>query len=439
MSDSAPERHWMELFAAESATRTGEPGWLEAARKAAIARFAELGFPARRSEEWKYTNPAPIAKVAWRAARRAPVGRDALDAAGFAFGGDAVLVFVNGWFAPELSSRAGADPAIAVASFGEILAREPAALEAQLGRDSVFGDRAFAALARAFAPDGAWVHVPRDHAAARPIWIVFVSAPEAGPTAAHPRLAVVAESGSRAVVHELHLGADGGTRLSNALAEIHAGANAQLRHVKVQLEPNGATHLAHVAVHAARDANVRSTLVSLGAGTARHDVVAVLEGPGAECALDGLYVGGDGQHVDNHTTVDHRAPHGTSRELFKGILAGKSRGIFSGKVVVRPEAQKTDAQQKNENLLLSRGAEVDSKPQLEIEADDVKCSHGSTIGQLDEDAVFYLRSRGLGADDAAALLTRGFAAQVLQPIEDAAFRERIESIVLAKLFGGRPS
>ena len=432
MSDAAPERHWTELFAATAAERAGEPGWLEASRKAAIARFAELGFPTRRLEAWKYTNAAPIAKIEWQPAARAEIAHEAL--ADLAIGGDPALVFVNGRFAAELSSPASADPSVVLAPFGRMLATEPAALEPLLANDPIFGDRAFAALARAFATDGAYVRIPRDHVAARPIWLVFVSVPGAAPAASHPRFAVVAETGSRAAIHEVHVGLGAGEQLVNALGEIHAGANAELRHVKLLVGGAGTTHLSHFALHVARDARARSTLVSIGARVARHDVVGTLDGPGAECALDGLYVGGDGQHVDNHTTIDHRQPHGTSRELWKGILDGKSRGIFSGKVIVRPGAQKSDAQQKNENLLLSRDAEADSKPQLEIEADDVKCSHGSTIGQLDEDAVFYLRSRGLGEKEAAALLTRGFAAQVLEPIEDAPFRERIEARVLAKLF-----
>ena len=431
--NATPERHWSALFAATAAERAGEPGWLEAARKAALARFLELGFPTRRLEEWRYTNPAPIAKVAWRAAIATPVGDAPLDAAGVP-DGDPALVFVNGRFVRELS-RATADPAIVAASFGELLASEPAALEAALGRDAVLRDRAFAALARAMASDGAYVRIPRDHVAARPIWLVFASAPGAEPAATHPRVAVVAESGSQAVVHELHLGRGAGATFTNALGEIEVGANAQLQHVTLQAEGPGASHLASVAVRVARDARVRSTLVSLGAAVARHDVVGVLDGPGAECELDGLYVAGDGQHVDNLTTIDHREPHGTSRELWKGVLAGRSRGIFSGKVIVRPDAQKSDSRQKNDTLLLSRQAEADSKPQLEIEADDVRCSHGSTIGQLDPDALFYLRSRGLAEPDASALLTRGFAAQVLEPIEDAPFRERIESLVVAKLFG----
>jgi Fe-S cluster assembly protein SufD len=434
MSFADPERHWSESFGAGAAARAGEPAWLEAARKTAIARFVELGFPTRRHEEWKYTNPAPIAKVAWKPAATASVPRAALDALGLPLAEGPHLVFVNGRLAAELSSVAGLDPALTLASYGQMLASEPAALETHLARAEPFDDRAFAALARAFASDGAFVRIPRDHSALRPIWLVFLSAPGAEPSASHPRFTVVAEESSRATIYEVHATIGAGAHLCNLLTEIRAGENAQVDHVKLQLEGDGAIHLGHGNFHIGRNARVSSTLVSLGASTARHDIVALLDGPGAECAIDGLYVATDGQHVDCRTTVDHRQPHGSSRELFKGVLSGKSRGIFNGRVIVRQGAQKTDAQQKNENLLLGLGSEIDSQPQLEIEADDVKCSHGSTIGQLDEDAVFYLRSRGIGEAEAAAMLTRGFAAQITERVASAAFRERIESLVLARLF-----
>lgn len=436
MSDASPERHWTELFAATAAARAGEPGWLEASRKSAIARFAELGFPTRRDEEWKYTNPAPIAKVAWRPAAPAAITRAQLCAAGLPPAGGPRLVFVNGRFAAALSDLEPAEPGVTIASFERILASDAAALEPFGGREEIEDGRAFAQLARAFAADGAFVRVSRDHAVAAPVELVFVSAPEAAPAAAHPRFAVVLEPGSRATLHEIHVTVGAGAHLTNALGELHVGANAQLHHVKLLLEGAEVTHLAHLAARAARDARLRSTLVSLGAGVARHDVVAALDAEGAECDLDGLYVATGGQHVDNRTTVDHRKPHGTSRELYKGVLSGRSRGFFSGKVIVRPDAQKTDAQQKNDNLLLSADAEVSSKPQLEIEADDVKCSHGTTIGQLEEDAVFYLRSRGIGVRDAEALLTRAFAAQILEPIASEALRAHVEALVTARLFPG---
>ena len=279
------------------------------------------------------------------------------------------------------------------------------------------------------------MRIPRDHETTRPIWLVFLSVPAAQPAASHIRFTVVAERSSHATICEVHATIGDGAALTNALTEIRAGENAQVDHVKLQNEGGGAIHLAQAAFRAERSARVSTTLVSLGAATSRHDVVALLDGPGAECAIDALTVATDGQHVDCRTTVDHRQPHGSSRELVKTLLAGRSRGIFNGKVIVRKDAQKTDAQQKNENLLLGAGAEVDSKPQLEIEADDVKCSHGSTIGQLEEDAVFYLRSRGIGEADAAALLTRGFAAQITERIASEALRTRVESLVLARLFG----
>jgi Fe-S cluster assembly protein SufD len=435
MSDVTPERHWSETFGAAAADRAGEPAWLEAARKAAIARFALLGFPARGHEEWKYTNAAAIAKVAWAPAAAATVSRAALDALALPLGEDPHLVFVNGRLAAELSSVAGLDPEATLASYGQMLGREPAAIETHLARTEPFDDRAFAALASAFATDGAFVRIPRDHDGARPFWLVFLSVPGAAPSASHPRFTVIADASSRATIYEVHATVGGGAHLSNALTEIRAAANAQVDHVKLQIDGDAAIHLGHAAFHVDRDARISSTLVSLGARTARHDIVALLDGSGAECVLDGLYVAGDGQHVDCRTTVDHRQPHGSSRELFKGVLSGKSRGIFNGRVVVRKDAQKTDAQQKNENLLLGVGAEVDSQPQLEIEADDVKCSHGSTIGQLDEDAVFYLRSRGIGEAEAIALLTRGFAAQITERVASAAFRDRIEALVLTRLFG----
>jgi Fe-S cluster assembly protein SufD len=439
VSDAAPERHWSEAFGATAASRSGEPAWLEASRKAALARFVELGFPTRRDEEWKYTNPAAIAKVAWQPAEPGRASRASLDALGLPLDGDPHLVFVNGRFAAELSSLADAEPQVTIASWAQLLATDPAVVQEHLDRDDALGDRAFAALARAFAPDGAFVRIPRDHVAARPIWLVFLTEPGAQPSASHPRFTVVAEPSSRATICEVHATAGGGAALANALGEIRVAENAQIEHVKLQLDGDDAIHLGQSAFHVARDARVATTLVTLGAATARHDVVARLDGPGAECTLDGLYVTRDGQHVDCRTTVDHRAPHGASREHYKGVLSGKSRGVFNGKVIVRPDAQRTDAQQKNDNLLLGEGPEVDSKPQLEIEADDVKCSHGSTIGQLDEDALFYLRSRGIGAIDAAALLTRGFVAQITERVPAGAFRDRVESLVLTRLFGGAQS
>jgi len=435
MTAQSLERHWMESFAALEAARTDEPAWLGASRKAAIARFAELGFPSRRHEEWKYTNPARIAKVPWLPADEAAPTRSQLASFGLPLAEGPHLVFANGRFAPELSSLEGLDPSVTAASFRSLLASAPERLEPHLAHLGPFEDRAFAALAGAFATDGAFVSVPRGIALTRPIYVVFVSLPGALPTAVHPRLLLVAEPSSRATLVEAHVGLGSGALLENSLAEVVVGENAGVEHVALQLEGAEATHIAHSHARIDRDGRFQSHLVSLGAALARHDVAGTLAAPGASCTLNGLYVATDGQHVDIRTTVDHRAPHGASRELYKGVLAGRSHGIFNGKVLVRREAQKTDAQQKNDNLLLSAEAEVDSKPQLEIEADDVRCSHGSTIGQLDAEALFYLRARGLDPHDARGLLTRAFAAQITDALPIAVLRERVEAEVLARVAG----
>jgi Fe-S cluster assembly protein SufD len=429
----APERRLAEAFASLEAERAGEPAWLAAARKAAIARFAELGFPNRRHEEWKYTNPAPIAQAPWRIAGPGILAPGALAGLGLPLAERPHLVFVNGRFAPSLSRLAGLPPRVVATNAGGLHGSPPARLAELQALPEPLGDRAFAALAVAFAPDTAFVGVPEATDVSTPLYVVFVSAPSADGDALHPRLLVTTERGSRLALVEVHAGAGELRHLTNALAEVVVGENAQVDHVRLQIEEAGSTHLAHLHARIGRDARYTSRVISLGAGLSRIDAVGTLADVGAECVLDGLYLATDGQHVDCRTTVDHRRPHGTSRELYKGVLAGRARGIFSGKVVVRKEAQKTDAQQRNENLLLSGHAEVDSKPQLEIEANDVKCSHGSSIGQLEEDALFYLRARGLDRTAARDLLVRAFAGQIIAGLADPPLRARVEADVLARL------
>jgi Fe-S cluster assembly protein SufD len=433
MGDLSAERHWAESFAAAAAERAGEPAWLEAARKAAIARFAELGVPTRRHEEWRYTSAERIARVAWRPAAAAALDASALAALELALEDRPRLVFVNGRFAPGLSQLEGLPAGLVASSARALWARESAWLEPLLALSAPLAERAFAALAAAMAPDAAVVRIGRDVALERPLAVVFLNAPGEAAAVA-PRLCVAADDGARLSLIEVHAGPAGGEpQLHTALTEVVVGANAAVDHVRLQLAGAGATHLAHLHARVARDARYASRTVALGAAVSRLELVATLEGEGAEATLDGLYVTAGGQHSDSRTTVDHAQPHGTSRELYKGVLAGRSRGVFSGKVLVRKEAQKTSAEQRNQNLLLSREAEADSKPQLEIEADDVRCSHGSTIGQLEEDALFYLRARGLDAAAARALLVRGFVGEVLEGVPDEALRGRLLTRVLAKL------
>ncbi|MCL4686616.1 Fe-S cluster assembly protein SufD [Myxococcota bacterium] len=432
MSTFSPERHWAEAFAAAADVRAGEPPWLEATRKGALARFAELGVPARKHEEWKYTRAERIANHPWQPAAAASIGAEALDELELPVAAAPRLVFVNGRLAPDLSRLDGLPPGVVATNAGALLPRDGAWLEPRLDVPVPFTDRAFAALAVAMAPDAAVVRIPRDVSVEATLWVLFVSAPGED-VAASPRLIVEAEPGAGLRLVELHASLGASRQLHNALTEIVAGAAASVEHLRLQLEGAGTTHVAHVHARVARDARYASRTIALGAELSRLDLVVTLAEEGAEATLDGLYVAAQTQHHESRTCVDHQRPHGTSRELYKGVLAGRARGVFSGKVLVRKDAQKSSAEQKNENLLLSRDAEVDSKPQLEIEADDVRCTHGSTIGQLDEDALFYLRARGLDAPAARALLVRGFLGEILAGVEDEALRESLEARALATL------
>jgi Fe-S cluster assembly protein SufD len=430
---SPPVQRWTGHFARSESARAGEPAWLAAARKAAIARFAELGFPDRRDEAWKYTNAARIADVPYEPAPPAPVGPEALAALRLPLAEGPHLVFANGRLVPELSAGAP-DPGVTTAGLKQVLASDPDRLEPELARLSL-EDRSFAVLTAALWADGALVRVPRHTALRDPLFLVFLTTGGPGPMAVHPRTVVVAEPGSRATVVEVHASLDDGASLLVPLTEIRVGENAALDHVVLGRAGAGATQLASCAVRVERSGRFASTWITAGGRLVRNDLVVELAGEGAEATLDGLYVTGDGEHVDSQTTVDHQLPHGSSRELYKGVLGGRSRAVFNGRIWVRPDAQKTDARQRNENLLMSADAEVDSKPQLEIQADDVRCSHGSTIGQLEKDALFYLRTRGIDERAARALLTLGFASQITAGIASAALRRRVEELVIERLFG----
>jgi Fe-S cluster assembly protein SufD len=291
----------------------------------------------------------------------------------------------------------------------------------------------FAAWNTAFFQDGAFLQLAAGAVVADPIHLVFLSEEAEEPSVSHPRILIVAEKGSQAVIVETYLGA--GRYLTNAVTEIVAGDGAVIDHYKVQDESPSGFHVQGVQVFQKRSSNYTSHNLALGAQLARTDLNVLLAEPGGECTLNGLFVGNGTQHLDNHTVIDHASPHCTSRELYKGILDGKSRGVFTGKIIVRPDAQKTDAVQTNRNLLLSREALVNSTPALEIRADDVKCRHGSTIGQIDPLALFYMRSRGISEEDARALLVYGFAADVTGRLKVAPIREGVERFLGLRLPG----
>jgi Fe-S cluster assembly protein SufD len=409
--------------------------WIEALRRAGAERFAELGFPTTRLEDWRYTDVGPIARTRWQpgAPRDGALSRREIEDLSFPVFACNLFVFVNGWFAADLSApRAGALTA-EVRSLRRVLAEDPDSLHGALGALADTKKNAFAALNTSELRDGAVVRIPRGADFAQPIHLVFVSEPGAAPTASHPRVLLVAEPESRASVIEDYVSFGAGAFFTNAVTEIAVGAGAELEHVRFQREAAGGGHVSGLWAEQERDSRLACFCVSFGAELVRNDVTVRLLGEGAECDLDGLFLGTGRRHVDNHTTLDHAVPRTASRELYKGVLAGRSKGVFHGRIVVRPDAQKTDARQESRNLLLSEGAEIDTKPQLEIHADDVRCSHGSTIGRLDEDALFYLRARGIDEADARALLTRAFASQVTDRLRFEPLRERIQEILRERL------
>jgi Fe-S cluster assembly protein SufD len=411
-----------------------DPEWLAGIRREGMERMRATGFPTVRDEQWKYTNVAPIVKVPFVEGRReTPWQRSR----GFSVpGGEGVqLFFINGRFAPDHSSRGRGVDGLEVASLAEVLATRPETAEPHLAR-IVRNGNAFASLNEAFLDDGAFVRIPRGTAVTEPIHLVFLSEPDFGPTVSHPRNLIVAERGSQAAVVETYVGTTEELYFTNAVTEIVLDDAANLDLYKLERESTNAYHVTTTEVRQGRDSRFASHSMTFGGALVRNDLNVRLEAEGAECTLNGLFVGSGTQHLDNHTLIDHAKPHGTSRELYKGIMDGKSRGIFHGKIIVRPDAQKTDAMQTNKNLLLSKEALVNSTPALEIFADDVKCRHGSTIGQLDAGALFYLRSRGIGEEQARDLLVYAFASDVASRIRIASLRALVEQHLGLRLPGG---
>jgi Fe-S cluster assembly protein SufD len=411
----------------------GESAALVRRREEAFSRFVTLGFPTLRDEEWRFTSVAPIASGSFALAPSTAADARSAPVMPFQFSDafSAELVFVNGTYVKALS-KVGALPAGSqVGSLAEYLAGRTDGIEAHLTRLASFDRRAFVALNTAFFSDGAYLHIPAHAVVEKPIHVAFISAGAATdrPLMSHPRLLAVLGDDSQTALVESYAGHEGVQYFTNPVTEIVLGNNAVLDHYRLQHESTDAYHVGAVFLRSARSATCSSHSVSLGGALVRNDVIAVLDGEGAECTLNGLYLA-DGQRlVDNHTTIDHAMPHCGSREVYKGILADRARGVFNGKIIVRPDAQKTDAKQTNRALLLSENAQVNSKPELEIFANDVKCTHGAAVGQLDEDAVFYLRSRGLGLAEARHMLIHAFLGDVLHRLPIASIRAGVEAVL----------
>jgi Fe-S cluster assembly protein SufD len=431
-----------ESFAG-AATAEG-PEWLEPIRRVAMERFARTGFPSSREEEWRFTPVTPIAQGIWQQAwAREPVPgagapgqvtRD--DLAPFIFGQAewSTLVFVNGDYAPELSSPGTLPEGVLVTSLGEALRNGGDLLQRHLTRYAAVEESPFTALNTAFLRDGGLIHVSAGVELPVPVNLVYVTTPDATGTVSHPRNLIVVERNARAALVESYVTLAPGSRYwTNPVTEIRTGPNSWVEHARIQRESEAAYHVATTQVEVHRDSHYRSFSMAMGAALARHNLNVRLADQYAEALLYGLYLTHGEQLVDTHTTLYHDHPNCHSWEVYKGILDGRSRAVFNGKVLVRPEAQKTDAKQTNRNLVLSDFAKVDTKPQLEIFADDVKCTHGATVGRLDEKALFYARSRGVPRAEAARLLTYAFAAEVIEEVALEPVRRELDRLVLERL------
>src|SRR5467141_3830628 len=413
-------------WAANGASRV--PAWLKDLREGGIARFGDLGFPNMKQEAWRFTSVAPIAEGSFELAKppaRVPTLEDIrpflLFEAGYR------LVFVDGFFQRSLSTPFFDD----VQSLAHVVTHRQDLVRQHLGTYAATLDRPFSALNTAFVSDGAFVHVPAKATLAEPIQLLFLAT--GAKVVTHPRNLVVLEREARAAIVETYASLGEGVYWTNAVTEISAGDGARVDFHRVQRESPRAYHVAATQTHQGRDSTVNLHTVAFGGALARHDIGTVLAGPGGTLILNGLYLLAAEQHADHHTTIDHAADHCESHEYFNGVLDGHSRGVFTGRIIVRPGAQKTDSKQTNNNLLLSTDAHADRSEERRVYADDVKCTHGSTVGPLDPRALFYLRSRGVGEHEARRLLTYGFAAEILGRMEVAPLRAQLDSIVRGRL------
>jgi Fe-S cluster assembly protein SufD len=429
----------VHAYAARTAPATADaPAWLEPIRRAAMEQFARTGFPSPRDEEWRFTPIAPIAQGTWRPAGGSGAAVSERDLAPFVFGHAdwTTLVFVNGVHSDSLSSAGRRPAGVRVTGLAEAIRADGALLERHLTRHAPIEGSPFTALNTAMLREGGVVQVGAGIDLAEPIHLLFVSTAEAAGTVAHPRNLIVIERGARASIVESYVTlAPGEPYWTNPVTEVAVAAGAWVEHTRIQRESERAYHVGLTHVDQQRDSHYRSFSLAMGAAMSRHNLHVRLNDENIETLMYGLYVTRGDQVADTHTAIYHDQPNCRSWEVYKGILDGRSRGVFNGKVLVKPEAQKTDAKQTNRNLLLSDLARVDTKPQLEIFADDVKCTHGATVGRLDDLARFYARSRGLPAAAADRLLTYAFAAEVVDEVALLPVRQELDRLVLERLGG----
>jgi len=433
------EHHYLAKLGPSGPQDGPQHPWLSALRQAGLDRFTRVGFPSSQDEEWRQTNLAPLAKIAFGPATRVPPAAAAHALTPYTFGKDAVaeLVFVNGFFAPELSRTADLPRGATLTNLGHALNTDGTRLAGQLGRHADIHKNPFVALNTGFLGDGAVLHLARNTVVERPIHLLFLTIPGTGPAVAHPRVLVCAEENAEASIVETYAGAttsapDAAPYFTNAVTEMICAAHARINHCKLQQESRNAYHIATMQVELGRGASFVSHSASIGSKLTRNDLNVILNGEFAEATLNGLVLVTGDQHVDNHTLLRHEKANCPSHELYKHVLDGRATAVFRGKIFVQQDAQKTDSKQTSKSLLLTDEAYMNSQPALEIYADDVKCTHGSTTGPVDEDMVFYLRTRGISLEAARHLLTYAFAADVTRRIHVEPVRRRIEEFMAAQ-------
>lgn len=406
--------------------------WVQELRERGLATYQELGWPTTKVEAWKYTSLREVEATEFQPSPASRLAAEELEP--FLFDAETVLLaFVNGTFSPEHSNLAGLPDGVTVAPLSTVLEGTPERLQGSLGEIASLDEAPFVGLNTASFQDGAFIDVPDGTVVDTPIHVLFATTGDATPTVTHPRTLITAGRSSEVSIIESYIGLGEADRWTNGVTEIDAGENATVRHVKLQRETAEAVHIATQAVRQARASNVRSHAFTFGGKLVRNNVHAELIDEGCDAMLNGLYLGQDEQHIDNFTVIDHKAPHCESHQLYKSILDDASQGVFRGTIFVAKGAQKTDAYQHNPNLLLSRKALANSVPQLEIFADDVKCSHGSTTGQLDDEWVHYMRARGIDEETAVSMLTYAFAGEVIELVEITPARELVRALVLDRL------
>ena len=442
IATTEPLRAYPQAFL-EVESRSGrQPAWFRQLRERGFMRFREVGFPTTRDEDWRFTNVQAIAQTAFWPA---PVsGQNVSSAALDEFRIPAAacqLVFVNGRYASRLSDVAGLPPGVQVGSLAEAIGDNRSVVQNHLGRYLNLERDSFCALNTAFLEDGGYVYLPRRAVVEAPICLLFVSLPGAVPTMAHPRTLIVTEDEAQATIVEDYVTLGSGVFFSNSATELIVGEGAVLAHYLLEREDRQSFNISTLRTEQARSANVSSHSILLGGALVRNNVHPVLAGEGSECLINGLFIAAQKQHMDNYMLVEHARAHCSSRQFYNGILDGHSRGVFHGRIIVHKDAQKTDAKQTNRNLLLSDDAQIDTKPQLEIYADDVKCTHGATIGQVEDNALFYLRSRGIAEASARRLLLLAFANECLDRMKCRVLRRYLEGVIqewLPSLSGEAP-